>query len=130
MSHRFRRRYSRTLRARPESVARELRTVLQSEGFAALSDVELTDALAEELNVTAGAYCVLAASDPSLTDGGDTETDELLRCRVAVSEGSDPGTTVVTMVDPIGHLLAEGRGDLSDIGLEVRGRIKRAIVAL
>lgn len=54
----------------------------------------------------------------------------LLPCNVIVYEGDDPGTTVVSALDPVQQLGGTGREDMVELAHEVKDRLERVLQAV
>jgi uncharacterized protein (DUF302 family) len=110
-----------------------LRDALADEGFGVLTEIDVEATLRKKLDVETRPYRILGACAPALAHRAlEAETDIglLLPCNVVVYAGEEPGTSVVSVLDPETQLGVTGRDDIRPLAREVRERMERVIEAL
>jgi uncharacterized protein (DUF302 family) len=125
--------FSTTLEATVEDAESRVRAALQTEGFGVLTEIDIAAAFKSKLGEDFRPYKILGACNPPLAHQALTEEADiglLLPCNVVVYEGSEDGTAVVSILDPVLQLGVSGRDDLGTLANEVRDRMKRVIASL
>lgn len=110
-----------------------LRAALADEGFGVLTEIDVRATLRAKLDVDFRPYKILGACNPSLAHEAlqeEVDIGLLLPCNVVVYEGERPGTSMVSILDPVLQLAIAGRDDLVGFAEEVRGRMERVLEAL
>ena len=111
----------------------KVREALASEGFGVLTEIDIKAAFKAKLDVDFRPYRILGACSPPLAHQALTEEDDiglLLPCNVVVYEGSEAGTSVISILDPVQQLAVAGRDDLGPMADEVQARLKRVMEAV
>ncbi|GAA5049093.1 DUF302 domain-containing protein [Haladaptatus pallidirubidus] len=115
-----------------EEVVEKTTDALSDEGFGILSDIDVSEAFEEKLDIESyPEYRILGACNPLLAkEGLDAENDlgVLLPCNVVVYETDDG--VVVSMVDPETMLSVVDNPELDDIAGDVRARFDRVLDTL
>jgi len=125
--------FTTTLEATVEDAEARVRAALQSEGFGVLTEIDIAAAFKAKLGEDFRPYKILGACNPPLAHQALTEELDiglLLPCNVVVYEGSEDGTSVVSILDPVLQLGVSGRDDLGTLANDVRDRMKRVIGSL
>lgn len=120
--------FTKTLETTVDDAEARVRAALQAEGFGVLSEIDIAAAFKAKLGEDFRPYKILGACNPPLAHQALSEEADiglLLPCNVVVYEGSEPGTAVVSILDPVLQLGVSGRDDLADLADEVRARMKR-----
>lgn len=110
-----------------------VRQALGGEGFGVLTEIDIRSAFREKLDVEFRPYRILGACSPPLAHQALTEETDiglLLPCNVVVYEGDEPGTSVVSILDPVQQLGVAGRDDLGPLAEDVQARLKRVLDAV
>ncbi len=109
------------------------RDALAAEGFGVLTEIDVPATLRKKLGVEFRPYVILGACNPPLAHRAltaDPEIGLLLPCNVIVYAGDEPGTSVVSALDPQAALSLTGRDDIVPIADEVRKRMLRVLQAI
>lgn len=125
--------FKKVLNASVEDAEATVREALAAEGFGVLTEIDIKDAFKSKLDVDFRPYRILGACSPPLAHRALIEEDDiglLLPCNVVVYEGAEPGTTVVSILDPVQQLAVAGRDDLGPMADEVQARLKRVMEAV
>jgi len=125
--------FSETLETSVEDAEARVRAALLSVGFGVPTEIDIAAAFKAKLDEDFRPYKILGACNPALAHQALSEEADiglLLPCNVVVYEGSEPGTAVVSILDPVLQLGVSGRQDLGDLATEVRDRMKRVINGL
>jgi len=111
-----------------ETIAR-VTEELKKEGFGILSDIDVKAALKKKLDVDFRKYRILGACNPPFAYKALQAEDKIgtmLPCNVVVQE-LDDGKVEVAAVDPVSSMQAVANVDLSEIALEIRGKLRKVI---
>ena len=114
-----------------DEVLARLPEVLKEEGFGIVTQMDLQKIFAEKLGTPFRRYRVLGACNPGFAHRAVSEHPDvgvLLPCNVVVYE-TEQGFTDVIAVDPMAQL-AKLEHDLSDLTVEVKHRLEKAIAAI
>ena len=125
--------FTRTVSGVVEDVDVRVREALQAEGFGVLTEIDVSATFKKKLDIDFRPYRILGACNPHLAHGALTEEENiglLLPCNVVVYEGSEAGTTVVSVLDPVKQLGVAGRDDLAELAHEVRARMERVLESI
>lgn len=125
--------FKKVLNASVEDAEAKVREALAAEGFGVLTEIDIKAAFKSKLDVDFRPYRILGACSPPLAHRALLEEDDiglLLPCNVVVYEGSEPGTSVVSILDPVQQLAVAGRDDLGPMADEVQARLKRVMEAV
>ncbi len=105
---------------------------LKEEGFGVLSEIDISAAMKEKLDVDIPPYRILGACNPPLAYRALTAEPDigvLLPCNVIVRQDDD-GNMHVTAMDPIAVLELVDHPDIEELATEVRARLERALAAI
>ncbi len=105
---------------------------LKEEGFGVLSEIDISAAMKEKLDVDMPPYRILGACNPPLAHRALTAEPDigvLLPCNVIVRQDDD-GNMHVTAMDPIAVLELVDHPDIEELATEVRARLERALAAI
>ena len=108
------------------------KAALASEGFGVLTEIDVKATMKAKLDKDFRPYVILGACNPPNAWKVLHEEEEIglfLPCNVIVFE-SDPGTSVVSAVDPVAMFEVVGRPDVQPLANEVRARLERVLSAL
>lgn len=125
--------FKKVLNAPVDDAEARVRAALSGEGFGVLTEIDIRSAFKEKLDVDFRPYRILGACNPSLAHQALTEEEDiglLLPCNVVVYEGAEPGTSVVSILDPVQQLGVAGRDDLGPMAAEVQSRLRRVLEAV
>jgi uncharacterized protein (DUF302 family) len=105
---------------------------LAAEGFGVLTEIDVRATLKKKLDVDFRRYRILGACNPSFAHkalGHTLDVGMLLPCNVVVYE-TDDGRTVVSAVDPMQTIAAQGDPALRGVAEQVRAKLARVIDSL
>jgi uncharacterized protein (DUF302 family) len=105
---------------------------LKEEGFGVLSEIDISAAMKEKLDVDIPPYRILGACNPPLAHRALTAEPDigvLLPCNVVVRQDDD-ANVYVTAMDPIAVLELVDHPDIEELATEVRARLERALAAI
>jgi len=105
---------------------------LKEEGFGVLSEIDISAAMKEKLDVDMPPYRILGACNPPLAHRALTAEPDigvLLPCNVIVRQDDD-ANVYVTAMDPIAVLELVDHPDIEELATEVRARLERALAAI
>ena len=109
------------------------REALAAEGFGVLTEIDVRATLRKKLDVDFRPYVILGACNPALAHralSAETSIGLLLPCNVIVYAADEPGTSVVSVLDPEVQLGVTGRDDLRSLAADVKARLVRALSAV
>ena len=110
----------------------KLPEALKAEGFGVLTEIDVQSTLKKKLDVDFRRYRILGACNPPFAHRAlqhSLEVGMLLPCNVIVYE-TDDRKTVVSAVDPLQTMAAQGDETIRPIAAEVRQKLQRVIDAL
>jgi uncharacterized protein (DUF302 family) len=122
----------RTLDQGFDGVLARLPEALKAEGFGVLTEIDVQATLRKKLDVDFRRYRILGACNPPFAHRAlqqSLDVGMLLPCNVIVYE-TDDGRTVVSAVDPMQTLAAQGDASLGPLAAEVRQKLQRVIESL
>ena len=105
---------------------------LKAEGFGVLTEIDVQATLKKKLDVDFRRYRILGACNPPFAHRAlqhSLDVGMLMPCNVIVYE-TDERKTVVSAVDPMQTMAAQGDPALRPLADEVRQKLQRAIDAL
>jgi uncharacterized protein (DUF302 family) len=105
---------------------------LREEGFGVLTEIDVQATLKKKLDVDFRRYRILGACNPPFAHRAlqhSLDVGMLLPCNVIVYE-TDDRKTVVSAVDPMQTMAAQGDPALRPLADEVRQKLQRVIDAL
>ena len=105
---------------------------LKAEGFGVLTEIDVQATLKKKLDADFRRYRILGACNPSFAYRAlqhSLDVGMLLPCNVIVYE-TDDRKTVVSAVDPMQTMAAQGDEAIRPIADEVRKRLQRVIDSL
>lgn len=114
-----------------DEVLARIPEVLKEEGFGIVTQMDLQKIFAEKLGTPFRRYRILGACNPGFAHRAVSEHPDvgvLLPCNVVVYE-TEQGFTDVIAVDPMAQL-AKIEHDLSDLTIEVKHRLEKALAAI
>ena len=114
-----------------EAVARA-RETLAKEGFGVLTEIDVQATLKKKLDVDFRRYRILGACNPPFAHRAlqhSLDVGMLMPCNVIVYE-TDDGKTVVSAVDPMQAMAAQGDAAIQPLAEEVRRRLERVVASL
>jgi len=114
------------------AVAR-VREELQKEGFGVLTEIDVRATMKKKLDVEFRPYVILGACNPPLAHqalSAERDIGLLLPCNVIVYQGDEPGTSVVSVLDPVALLSLAGRADIAPLAEQVKAKLVRALEGL
>ena len=114
-----------------DEVLARIPEVLKEEGFGIVTQMDLQKIFAEKLGTPFRRYRILGACNPGFAHRAVSEHPDvgvLLPCNVVVYE-TEQGFTDVIAVDPMAQL-AKIEHDLSDLTIEVKHRLEKALASI
>lgn len=103
---------------------------LKAQGFGVLTEIDVQETLKKKLDVEFRRYRILGACNPAFAHRALTHSLDvglLLPCNVIVYE-KDDGRTVVSVVDPIQMMAAQGEHpELRDVAEAAQARLRRVV---
>ena len=105
---------------------------LRAEGFGVLTEIDVQATLKKKLDVDFRRYRILGACNPSFAHQAlqhSLDVGMLLPCNVIVYE-TDGGKTVVSAVDPMQTMAAQGDPAMRPLAEQVRQKLQRFIDSL
>ena len=105
---------------------------LKAEGFGVLTEIDVQATLKKKLNADFRRYRILGACNPPFAHRAlqhSLEVGMLMPCNVIVYEADDR-KTVVSAVDPMQTMAAQGDEAIRPIADEVRRKLQRVIDSL
>jgi uncharacterized protein (DUF302 family) len=124
--------FSTTLEAPFEAVISRVEAALKDEGFGILTDIDVSAALAEKLDVEFRNYRILGACNPPFAYEALRVEDKIgamLPCNVVVQEAGN-GRVEVAAVDPAASMQAIDNPRLSEVAEKVRAKLRRVVERL
>ncbi len=125
--------FRKTLQATVDEADARVRAELKKEGFGILTEIDVKATLKDKLDVDFRPYRILGACNPPLAHRAlseETDIGLLLPCNVVVYAGTEDGTAVVSIMDPVKQLDVAGREDIMPVAEEVQQRMRRVMDAL
>ncbi len=113
-------------------VLAQLPDALKAEGFGVLTEIDVQATLKRKLDVDFRRYRILGACNPPFAHRAlqhSLEIGMLLPCNVIVYEADDH-RTVVSAVDPMQTLAAQGDEAVRPLAAEVQQKLQRVIDSL
>ena len=105
---------------------------LKAEGFGVLTEIDVQATLKKKLDVDFRRYRILGACNPSFAHRAlqhSLDVGMLLPCNVIVYE-ADGGKTVVSAVDPLQTMAAQGDPAIRPLAAEVEQKLRRVVDSL
>ena len=102
---------------------------LQKEGFAVITEIDVTKIFKEKINVDFKKYRILGACNPHFAHQALLSEDKIglfLPCNIIVQENEN-GQMEVAAVDPIASMMSVENENLEEFGLTVREKMKKVI---
>ena len=106
------------------------REELAKEGFGVLSEIDIAATLKKRLDVDFRPYVILGACNPPLAHRGLTAERDLgllLPCNVVVYAADEPGSSVISAMDPEAALELTGNAEVREVATEVKARLERVL---
>jgi uncharacterized protein (DUF302 family) len=114
------------------SAIEKVTAALAEEGFGVLTEIDVKAVMKKKLDLDKRPYTILGACNPNFANQAleaDADIGLLLPCNVVVREEED-GSTTVAFMDPESVLGLVNRDEVSQLGMEVKQRLKRVCDAL
>ena len=115
-----------------DEVLARLPEALKAEGFGVLTEVDVSETLKKKLGVEFRRYRILGACNPPFAHRAleaELEIGLMMPCNVIVFE-AEGGRTVVAAVDPSKTMALVGNPRLSELAVEISGRLERVLSSL
>ena len=122
----------RTLDRGFDEVLARVPEALKTEGFGVLTEIDVQATLKSKLNVDFRRYRILGACNPPFAHQAlqhSLDVGMLMPCNVIVYEADDK-TTVVSAVDPMQTLAAQGDPAIGPLAEQVEQKLRRALERL
>ncbi|HXY41754.1 MAG TPA: DUF302 domain-containing protein [Vicinamibacteria bacterium] len=120
-----------TLEAPFEEVLARVPGALATEGFGILTEIDVQATLRKKLDVDFRRYRILGACNPGVAHRAlqrSLEIGRVMPCNVVVYE--EGRGTVVSAVDPLQTIAAQGEAAMRPLAEEARQKLERALLAL
>ena len=105
---------------------------LKSEGFGVLTEIDVQQTLKKKLDVNFRRYRILGACNPPFAHKAlqhSLDVGMLMPCNVIVYEADD-GRTVVSAVDPMQTMAAQGDPEMRPLADAVQQKLKKVVDSL
>jgi uncharacterized protein (DUF302 family) len=105
---------------------------LKAEGFGVLTEIDVQATLKKKLDVDFRRYRILGACNPPFAHRAlqhSLDVGMLMPCNVIVYE-TDEGKTVVSAVDPMQTMAAQGDPAIRPLAAEVQAKLQRVVDSL
>ena len=105
---------------------------LKAEGFGVLTEIDVQATLKKKIDVDFRRYRILGACNPPFAHKAlqhSLDVGMLMPCNVIVYE-TDDGKTVVSAVDPMQTLAAQGDPDMKPLAESVQQKLQKVIDSL
>jgi uncharacterized protein (DUF302 family) len=105
---------------------------LKAEGFGVLTEIDVQQTLKKKLDVDFRRYRILGACNPPFAHKAlehSLDVGMLMPCNVIVYEADD-GRTVVSAVDPMQTMAAQGDPEMRPLADAVQQKLKKVIESL
>jgi len=105
---------------------------LEAEGFGVLTEIDVTQTLKKKLDVDFRRYRILGACNPPFAHKAlqhSLDVGMLMPCNVIVYE-TDDGKTVVSAVDPMQTMAAQGDPEMVPLADAVQQKLKKVVDSL
>jgi uncharacterized protein (DUF302 family) len=105
---------------------------LKTEGFGVLTEIDVKATLKKKLDVDFRRYRILGACNPPFAHKAlqhSLDVGMLLPCNVIVYE-TDDGKTVVSAVDPMQTMAAQGDPDMQPLAEAVQQKLQKVVDSL
>ncbi|MBU0486435.1 MAG: DUF302 domain-containing protein [Bacteroidetes bacterium] len=115
-----------------DAVVEQIENVLKTEGFGIITMIDVKETLKKRINVDFRNYKILGACNPTFAHKAILAEDKVgvfLPCNVVVQQKTD-GIIEVSAMDPVGGMQLIGNAELTEIAIEIRGKLARVIQAL
>lgn len=102
---------------------------LQKEGFAVITEIDVTKIFKEKINVDFKKYRILGACNPHFAHQALLSEDKVglfLPCNIVVQENEN-GQIEIAAVDPIASMMSVENDNLEEFGLTVREKMMKII---
>lgn len=112
-----------------DAVLAQVPEALKAEGFGVLTEIDVQATLKAKLNVTFRRYRILGACNPPFAHQAlqhSLDIGMLMPCNVIVYEADDK-TTVVSAVDPMLTMAAQGDPAIRPLAEQVQQALRRAL---
>jgi uncharacterized protein (DUF302 family) len=115
-----------------DAVLARVPEALKAEGFGVLTEIDVQATLKKKLDVDFRRYRILGACNPPFAHKAlerSLDAGMLMPCNVIVYEAND-GKTVVSAVDPMQTMAAQGDPTMASLAQQVREKLKRVVDGL
>lgn len=110
-----------------DEVIEKATEALKTEGFGVLTEIDVKATLKKKIDVDRKPYTILGACNPVLANkaiNAEPDIGLLLPCNVLVRE-EDDGSISVVFMDPAAVLGLVNKDEVTEMGMEVRGKLER-----
>jgi uncharacterized protein (DUF302 family) len=115
-----------------QAAVERTREELSKEGFGVLTEIDVRETLKKKLDVDFRRYRILGACNPPFAYKAlqhSLDVGMLMPCNVIVYEADD-GRTVVSAVDPMQTLAAQGEPEMRPLADAVQQKLKKVVERL
>ena len=105
---------------------------LKAEGFGVLTEIDVKATLKKKIDVDFRRYRILGACNPSFAHKAlqhSLDVGMLMPCNIIVYE-TDDGKTVVSAVDPMQTMAAQGDPEMAPLADAVKQKLQRVVDSL
>lgn len=118
--------FSRKLDKEIRQVRELVENKLKEQGFGIVSEINMTAKFKEKLGIEFRPYVILGACSPKHAHKAVSEEPHIglmLPCNVVLQE-LEPGTTEISVIDPVASMIAVENEKLAPVAEEIRARLE------
>ena len=115
-----------------DDALKKIPEALKTEGFGVLTEIDVQQTLKKKLDVDFRRYRILGACNPPFAHKAlqhSLDVGMLMPCNVIVYE-TDEGRTVVSAVDPMQTMAAQGDPEMRPLADAVQQKLKKVVESL
>jgi len=115
-----------------DDVVAKTRVALSANGFGVLTEIDVKATLAKKIGAEVDDYLILGACNPKMAHEAmklEPRVGAMLPCNVIVRT-TEPGTVMVSAIDPVASMTAIPNDHLKSVAGEVRTMLETAVAAI